>query len=173
MESMLKRHITNRNWHYTLNRRLRKHGWDFRSWPNHDRLFGFIPELVDLINQSSPEDRLDLDRFFYGASKIISKGGNFFSQLGQEAIVVAYTESVSDPYYLEIGAFHPYKYSNTATLREIFGWNGKSVDPSTESLRAFDAVGISGLLMKLLASANSYFLCQRLHTYHLILKVAN
>ena len=144
---MLKSYITNRNWHYTLNRRLRKHGWDLRSWPNRDRLFGFIPELVDLINQSKPEDRADLERFFYGASKIISKGGNFFSQLGQEAIVVAHTESISDPYYLEIGAFHPYKYSNTATLREIFGWSGKSVDPSRESLCAFDAAGISGLLI--------------------------
>lgn len=144
---MLKRQIRNRNWHYTLNRRLRKHGWDLRSWPNRERLFGFLPELTDLINQSDPKDKIDFERFFYGTSKIVSQGGKFFSQLGQEAIVIAHTESIADPFYLEIGAFHPFKYSNTATLREFFGWRGQSIDPSEESLYEFDAAGISGRLI--------------------------
>jgi hypothetical protein len=147
MKSVLKKHIANRNWHYTINRRIRNRGWDLRPWPNSERLFGFVPELVDLINQTKREDKADLERYFYGASKIIANGGNFFSQLGQEAIVLAYTESIPKPFYLEIGAFHPYKYSNTATLREAFGWNGRSVDPSKGSLSSFADAGISDRLI--------------------------
>jgi hypothetical protein len=45
--------------------------------------------------------------------------------------------------YLEIGAFHPFKYSNTATLRDVFGWIGCSVDPSSEAYKAFFDAGLS------------------------------
>lgn len=147
LRSSIEKYTYKRNWHYTINRRLRKHGWDVRPWPNRSMFSGFTPELVDLINQANQDNMHELERYFYGVSKIVSNGGNLFSQLGQEALVLAYTESISTPFYLEIGAFHPYKYSNTATLRDIFAWNGCSVDPSKETFEAFSEAGFSARLV--------------------------
>lgn len=146
-QSFVEKYTYKRNWHYTMNRRLRKGGWDIRPWPNNSKFSGFTPELVDLINQASPTDLEELQRYFNGVSRIVSRGGNLFSQLGQEALVLAYTENVSRPFYLEIGAFHPYKYSNTATLREVFEWEGCSVDPSSETFESFAAAGLSQRLV--------------------------
>ena len=143
-QSLFEKYTYRRNWHYTINRRMRRQGWDIRPWPNNSKLSGFTPELIDLINQVSHDDLEDLELYFRGIGKIISNGGNIFSQLGQEALVLAYTETIPSPFYLEIGAFDPYKYSNTASLRDVFGWDGCSVDPSNETFQSFVAAGLSG-----------------------------
>ena len=72
LRSSIGKYTFKRNWHYTINRRLRKHGWDVRPWPNRSMFSGFTPELVDLINQANQDNLQELERYFYGVSKIVS-----------------------------------------------------------------------------------------------------
>lgn len=142
IRKLLTGYFFERNWHYTLNRRIRRRGWDLRPWPNQMALFGFNPELQDLISQTSIEEKRDLGLLLEGAARIIKAEGKLFSQLCQEALVAAHTARVGSPFYLEIGAFHPEKYSNTASLRKFLNWDGMSVDPSSESYEAFRQAGL-------------------------------
>ena len=149
IRQILDQYVVKRNWHYTVNRRLRKRGWDVRPWPNRMALFGFNPELSDLLSQASYDQLTDVGHLFQGVSRIVSRKGQIYSQLCQEAFVVAYTLNEIEPYYLEIGAFHPEKYSNTASLRKFMGWAGLSVDPSKESLKAFTDAGLADAFLNL------------------------
>ena len=138
----ISQYLFHRNWHYTLNRRIRARGWDLRPWPNRMGLFGFNPELQDLISQTSMDEAKDLGLLLEGVARIVKLGGKLFSQLGQEALVSIHTTRVNSPFYLEIGAFHPEKYSKTASLRNYLNWDGLSVDPSSDSFEAFCRAGL-------------------------------
>jgi hypothetical protein len=83
-----------------------------------------------------------------------------YSQLCQEAFALAYTNCEKKPYYLEIGAFHPEQYSNTASLRKYMGWTGLSVDPSRDSHEAFVAAGLGEHFLNMgvgVASGTAHF----------------
>ena len=147
--------VTNRNWHYTFNRRARRFGWDVRRWPRHSTLSDFVPELESLVGRIGDEEKDDFAAFLVGISRILVANGKFHSQLGQEAFVIANCSNVEKPYFLEIGAFHPYQYSNTATFRDHFGWDGLSVDPSLESAKFFYEHNLSDKFLNVGVAANS------------------
>ena len=157
IREVLKLYVFQRNWHYTFNRRFRKWGWDLRPWPNHMALFGFNPELSDLISQTSADDMNDLGNLLEGISLLLKANGRTYSQLCQEAFVIAHTKGKSEPRYLEVGAFHPEKYSNTASLREYRGWVGLSVDPSEDSRKAFESAGLAEQFLNVGVGAASGF----------------
>jgi hypothetical protein len=119
------------------------------------QLFGFIPELTDLTTQTNPNDQIDLALLLEGFSLVLRNGGEITSQLGQEAFVAVHTQHISTPFYLEIGAFHPKKYSNTFALRNFLGWDGLSLDPSPESSEFFSASGLSHKFLNLGVAAES------------------
>jgi hypothetical protein len=114
-----------------------------------------MPDLEGLMKKVSDEDRKDLAEFLVGISKVLVADGRLHSQLGQEAFVIANCSNVVNPFYLEIGAFHPYEYSNTATFRDHFGWDGLSVDPSLESAKVFEDHGLSNKFLNLGVAATS------------------
>jgi hypothetical protein len=124
-------------------------------------LFGFVPELSDLSLQTNSKDQEDLALLLEGFALILKNGGQFTSQLGQEAFVAVHTQDISKPFYVEIGAFHPKQYSNTFALRNFLDWDGLSLDPSPESLEFFSAAGLSHKFINLgvgVDSATSNFL---------------
>lgn len=127
--------MAKRNWHWTINRRLRHFGWDIGRYPK--KFFAF--ELHgEFERMSSGEEELhDLAILAKGYSLIFMKDGSLHSQLGQEAFVVGMTDGATALKYLELGAFDPQLLSNTATLRESFGWEGLSVDPNPDVLEKF------------------------------------
>lgn len=65
---------------------------------------------------------------------------DYYSQGGEDAIVsktFAYFIPVTKGVYLDIGAYHPYKHSNTYILYRA-GWRGVNVDPRPGSKALFD-----------------------------------
>jgi hypothetical protein len=127
--------MTERNWHWTLNRRLRKLGWDLARFPKEFYLLELHEEVSRI---SADEDELqDLAVLTRGYSEIFQRKGKIHSQLGQEAFVVGITNGAYGLKYLELGAYDPYLLSNTATLRDSFQWTGLSIDPNPEVLDKF------------------------------------
>ena len=127
--------MAKRNWNWTLNRRLRRFGWELGRYPK--RFFAFELHAEFERMSASNEDLRDLAILAKGYSLIFMKMGHIHSQLGQEAFVVGVTNGATALKYLEIGAFDPQLLSNTATLRDSFGWTGLSVDPNPEVLEKF------------------------------------
>jgi FkbM family methyltransferase len=65
---------------------------------------------------------------------------DYYSQGGEDAIVSKtfnFFIPVNKGFYLDIGAFHPYKHSNTYILYKA-GWNGINIDPRPGSKQIFD-----------------------------------
>jgi len=78
-----------------------------------------------------------------GIATLLAHKGTLHSQLGQECFVLSQSAGISNPRYLEIGAYDPVHWSNTASLRESFGWTGFHVDPNPVTARAFDSLGLA------------------------------
>lgn len=68
-----------------------------------------------------------LSTFFRFFSK---RGSNIsFSQNGEDSVVCALLRNVKNGVYLDVGAYHPFLYSNTYALYRK-GWKGVVVDPN-------------------------------------------
>lgn len=61
----------------------------------------------------------------------------FFSQHGEDVVIFGQFPRGFAGYYLDIGAFHPFKFSNTALLW-LGGWQGMNIDANRKSVAAFD-----------------------------------
>ncbi len=64
-------------------------------------------------------------------------GNISYSQEGEDLIIEKCFHKKSTGYFLDIGAYHPYKYSNTYKLYKK-GWNGINIDASNESVKLFN-----------------------------------
>ena len=60
-----------------------------------------------------------------------------FSQNGEDLILSRLLEKHPIGKYIDIGAHHPYRFSNTANLN-IAGWKGLNVDSSEASIKIFE-----------------------------------
>ena len=60
-----------------------------------------------------------------------------FSQFGEDALVYRHFPKGFVGTYLDIGAYHPFKFSNTARLW-MMGWSGVNVDANRASIALFD-----------------------------------
>lgn len=59
-----------------------------------------------------------------------------FSQDGEDRIVLRLFRHRRDGFYIDIGAHHPYRFSNTALLHEL-GWRGINIDATPGAMDAF------------------------------------
>lgn len=59
-----------------------------------------------------------------------------FSQDGEDRIVLRLFRHRRDGFYVDIGAHHPYRFSNTALLHEL-GWRGINIDATPGAMDAF------------------------------------
>ena len=60
-----------------------------------------------------------------------------FSQMGEDIVLRHIFEGCSLGYYVDVGCFHPKKYSNTEALYEA-GWKGVNIDISQRKIALFD-----------------------------------
>lgn len=61
---------------------------------------------------------------------------HFYSHFGEDAFIDAYFRHKKHGFYVDVGAHHPKRYSNTALLYER-GWRGINVEPDGHLISAF------------------------------------
>lgn len=72
--------------------------------------------------------------FFIGGLK------GHFSQYGEDIIIhKIFSKRVDNGFYVDIGSFHPFRYSNTAYLW-LKGWSGINVDANQKTIAKFKSV---------------------------------
>lgn len=59
------------------------------------------------------------------------------SQSGEDVVLQRIFHGKKNGFYVDIGSFHPVKYSNTYMLHRLFGWKGINIDASSESIELF------------------------------------
>jgi hypothetical protein len=62
--------------------------------------------------------------------------GQFGEDLAIEGILQTY-KRINNGTYVDVGAFHPYLYSNTAMLHTKYGWNGINIDANQTAIDGF------------------------------------
>jgi FkbM family methyltransferase len=60
-----------------------------------------------------------------------------FSQEGEDRIVLRRFEGADPGFYVDVGAHHPTRFSNTMALYRR-GWNGINIDPNPAAIRLFE-----------------------------------
>ena len=73
---------------------------------------------------------LDLTREEFRTSNIS------FSQFGEDLLVLTYFPDSYKGFYVDVGAFHPFKLSNTMLLYKL-GWQGLNIDCDQEKIDEF------------------------------------
>lgn len=64
--------------------------------------------------------------------------GFHFGQSGEDAILLRLFNKKPTGFYVDVGAFHPRKYSNTFILHALLCWRGINIDASSETILQFD-----------------------------------
>lgn len=76
-------------------------------------------------------------------SKLARKGSDDYSQLGEQMVILNILSRMNqaslNKIYLDIGAYHPFKGSNTYKLY-LKNWRGLVADPNPEKIKRFIAV---------------------------------
>jgi hypothetical protein len=62
-----------------------------------------------------------------------------YSQNGEDLVITRLLEKHPIGKYIDVGAYHPFKFSNTAKLNSL-GWSGLNVDSNIESIRNFEVL---------------------------------
>lgn len=74
------------------------------------------------------------------ASELLASGvpvGLHFSQFGEDLVLWAMVQGRRDGTYVDVGAHHPFRYSNTALLHTQLGWTGVNIDLDERGIAAF------------------------------------
>jgi FkbM family methyltransferase len=64
-----------------------------------------------------------------------------FSQFGEDLVIWAALESrgqLNNGFYVDVGAFDPFRFSNTALLHMLRGWQGVNIDANEATIAAFN-----------------------------------
>jgi FkbM family methyltransferase len=60
-----------------------------------------------------------------------------YSQEGEDLILRRIFDSCSDGYYVDVGAHHPLRFSNTFAFYKM-GWRGINIDPNPTAIKLFE-----------------------------------
>lgn len=104
--------------------------------------------MTSQINQDDLLSKSDFGDILQGHAFILKSGSMSHSQLSQDAWIVGLMQGRKGGRYLEIGAYDPYEYSNSAVLREKFDWTGFHVDPSPTSHSRFNIAGLDNWFIR-------------------------
>ncbi len=61
-----------------------------------------------------------------------------YPQEGEDLVLLKLFQWKRNGFYVDIGAHHPLRYSNTAVLHDSFGWSGANIDPLPGTKELFD-----------------------------------
>ena len=56
------------------------------------------------------------------------------AQFGEDIFISRFFAQKRGGFYVDAGAFHPKRFSNTYVLRKYFGWRGINIDASQEAI---------------------------------------
>jgi FkbM family methyltransferase len=87
----------------------------------------FIPKLKRFL-------RRNLEKFNFIEIQTVC-----FSQEGEDLILEEYFQGVNKGFYIDIGAYHPIRYSNTYKFY-LKGWHGINIDARPGSMQIFKKV---------------------------------
>ena len=60
-----------------------------------------------------------------------------YAQFGEDAVLLEIFKDVPKGVYVDVGAHHPYRYSNTYLLYKR-GWHGVNIDPNSHTIALFN-----------------------------------
>ena len=60
-----------------------------------------------------------------------------YSQVGEDGVIEWYFTGRHPGFYVDVGAHHPYRFSNTALLHDAFGWKGINIDVDQRAIDEF------------------------------------
>ena len=67
-------------------------------------------------------------------------GRTAFGQFGEDLVIEGILQThgrIRNGTYVDVGAFHPFKYSNTAMLYKKYGWSGMNIDANKVAIDEF------------------------------------
>ena len=88
-------------------------------------------KLISLVPYKFRQRAVDLKNSVWGGYK-----QTYYSHCGEDIVIDSYFRTKKNGFYVDIGAHHPKRYSNTALLYER-GWSGINVDPDSYLLELF------------------------------------
>lgn len=91
---------------------------------------------LTLWRRALRDPRRILRRLALAADVLFARAQASYSQLGEDRVLAALLEGTARGYYVDIGAHHPTRYSNTAALYKS-GWHGIDVDARPGTARLF------------------------------------
>ncbi len=94
---------------------------------------GWKERVLSKVPPKYRQDLVDIKNTLWGAYRQIH-----YSQSGED-IVIARLLSGNTGYYVDVGANHPYRYSNTYLLYRR-GWHGLNIDPYEKAIHSFRSV---------------------------------
>lgn len=77
-----------------------------------------------------------------------------YSQFGEDVIAFSLLNYKSKGFYVDVGSFHPYRYSNTAIFYNM-GWKGINIDPTPGVKKIFDLIRTNDINIELGISENN------------------
>lgn len=85
--------------------------------------------IIKIFKRSVLEfKKLFFNNFFYMTKS--------FSQEGEDIVLSRYLNNVDQGFYIDIGAHHPKRFSNTYYFYKL-GWHGINIDPMPGSMKTF------------------------------------
>jgi FkbM family methyltransferase len=61
-----------------------------------------------------------------------------FGQSAEDTSLLRIFNKKSNGFYVDIGAYHPIRYSNTFLLHYLYGWSGINIDASADAIKEFN-----------------------------------
>jgi len=75
----------------------------------------------------------------YNAYKnITSWRSRSYSSLGEDQVIAQLVSKKRNGFYVDVGAFHPHKYSNTFYFYKNFNWKGINIEPNPINFKLFE-----------------------------------
>lgn len=93
---------------------------------------------------------IELKKLFLNSQYYLS---NSYAQEGEDLILSRYFQNIKSGYFVDIGAHHPKRLSNTYIFYKM-GWNGINVDPMPGSMKPFKKVRKRDINLELGVSKN-------------------
>jgi FkbM family methyltransferase len=117
--------------------------------------FAKLRNLASPLKQHLRPYRQIAQRFRAGglSRQALTLGRTTFSQFGEDQYLAKRFAEQHDGFYVDVGAFHPFAWSNTCLLYHR-GWRGVNIEPDPEALELFNRYRPRDLNLQLAVASN-------------------